>query len=276
MHNAWLQLVIRMSAPTFIIVFGVFLELVYARDMLAHGMPYVARKLWSRSIQCYVLYVISCMVLALSEGYSGKYLLRMVLMAGATPYTDILKFYSVMLLLAPLLISLRQRYGLMPLAVFCLAVHVIHYFFYPLPYYQDFPGADIISGFLYGATTVIAGPSVLHGITFVVAGMWLGDCIRANIGRDRILDLKDHRVLLVWLIGIAGLVLGTRHMDFVSEFSSMGLRNSNSYLYFLFGIAGATLIIDGSMRLAKAVGFEPIRPFLLIGRPSQVILCLGN
>ncbi|MBY0406379.1 MAG: DUF3603 family protein, partial [Rickettsiales bacterium] len=183
LFSEWSALLFRSTGPTFITVFGIFVELVYAPVLVRQGPAAMAKKLFVRAVQCYTLYAFSCLVLALVQNYSVMYTLRMVVLLGATPYTDILKFYAAMLLLSPLFVMVKHRYGIWPLVAFCLMVHVLHYFFYPVPYYDGFTGSDILFTYLYGASTVVAGPSVLHGITFVVTGMWLGSYLRKNMSR---------------------------------------------------------------------------------------------
>ncbi len=273
-----LQLLLRMAPPTFIIVFGAFLELVYASNLAKHGMYYVAKRLLSRAIQCYTLYVLSCFVLALREGYSVSYVVRMALMLGATPYTDILKFYTVILVLSPLMLMIKTRFGLAPLIAFCLATHAIHAAFYPLPYVQGFPGSEILSGFLYGATTVIAGPSVIHGITFVVAGMWLGKFLRNNLDRASLLIPQKPDVIYIFALfsTLFALSAVTYQGHFMDDLSGMTLRNSNSYIYFIFGIPSAILLIDLSMRLSKAIGIEMTKKLVFLGNTSLFTFCFGN
>ena len=278
MQSEFAQILFRTATGTFIIVFGVFLELVYAGAMAKHGVAHAARKLVSRAIQCYVLYVLSCSVLAAVEGYGLAYTLRLALLMGATPYTDILKFYSVMLFLAPVLLVIKSRNGFAPLIIFCIAVHVLHFVFYPIPYPSAFPGSDIVFGFLYGATTVIAGPSVVHGITFVVFGMWTGQFIRGNMNRSRLLDLRKPQVIVVLFACLAIVAIGWMNYegDYFKALASMEFRNSNSYIYFAFGIAGAILTMDLSLRLTNVLGASRIKPYLFLGETSLFIFCFGN
>jgi hypothetical protein len=144
------DLLFRTSTATFVILFGVFLELVYARAVNRYGLRHVAHKLVSRAVQCYILYAISCLFLAAAEGYSLSYTIRMLVFLGATPYTDILKFYTVMLLIAPAVVKIRQVTGFKVLFLFCAAVHVSHACLGQFPYPSLFVGSEILYGFLYG------------------------------------------------------------------------------------------------------------------------------
>ena len=278
MRNDFVQLLFRTAPATFILVFGVFVELVYGSTFVKHGPAAAAKKLFSRAVQCYTLYVLSCVVLTFIEGYSASYLLRMALLLGATPFTDILKFYSIMLLIAPLLLYVRINHGFAPLVAFCIAIHAIHFMFYPLPYYENFPGSNILFGFLYGATTDIAGPSVLHGITFVVTGMWLGNFIKGNMERYRLLDLQRPQVIYLFIACSLLTIVGWTQFegDYLHALAGMGFRNSNSYIYFAFGIAGAIITIDLCMRLTERLGSERIKPILFLGGTSLFIFCFGN
>lgn len=139
-----LQLLQRAAPALFIIIFGLFLQIVYAKSMRHNGFSSSAKKLFSRAIQCYSLYVLSCIILAISENYSIAYTIRMSLLLGATPYTDILKYYALTLLIAPFLLYLKQAYGYTPIIVFCIITHGLHYAFYPEPIIGNFPGSVII------------------------------------------------------------------------------------------------------------------------------------
>lgn len=278
MYNQWVQFVFRSAAPNFIIIFGVFLELIYAADLKTRGLPYITKRLFSRAVQCYFLYIFSCFVITLSQDYSLKYFLRMVLLAGATPYTDILRFYAAMLLLSPFMLQIKQNYGLKPLVIFCLIVHLVHYIYYPIPYYQGFAGADVVFGLLYGATTVLAGPSVIHGITLVLTGMWIGQHIRDNIDRHCILDIKHPQVLILWLFCMLGMYFIAKTLDegLIVGLAGMKYRNSNSYVFFMFAISIAVFTIDVSMRVAHLLGAKRIKPVLFLGGTSLFVFSFGN
>lgn len=278
MHYVPTEILFRTATPTFIIVFGVFLELVYANAMKKYGVSYATKKLLSRAIQCYVLYVISCIILAFAEGYSAAYTLRMALLMGATPYTDILKFYSFMLLLAPYLLLVKSRKGLIPLIVFCVLVHVIHALYYPIPYPSLFRGSDVVFGFLYGATTVTAGPSMLHGLTFIVFGIWIGQVVRNNKERPFLLDRKKPEVIVALCACLVIVAVGWMNYEgnFLSTLGTMVFRNSNSYIYFAFGIAGAIVIMDACLRITHKLGASKIKPVLFLGETSLFVFCFGN
>jgi hypothetical protein len=64
--------------------------------------------------------------------------------------------------------------------------------------------------------------------------------------------------------------------DYYRTLASMQLRNSNSYVYFAFGIAAAIITIDLSMRLTTWVGGDRIKPYLFLGETSLFIFCFGN
>lgn len=271
---AWLQLLFRPATPTFIILFGMMLELVYFSRLEQRGSATTQQKLLSRAIQCYVLYVVSCGVLSLREGYSAAYMVRMCLLLGATPYTDILKFYTLLFILSSSLLQLRQRWGFMPLIVLCLLFQLFHAVYGSLPYYDGFVGSEIAFGVLYGATDIVAGPSVLHGLTFVVMGMWLGTQIKASHGRHTLLSTSNPRVVALFLVCAAFLAVGALQQGnaFFSGLSSLRLRNQNSYVYFAFGVMSALLLIETCL-IASATVFRTqkmvahtgqIKPFYLL------------
>nr|WP_111298757.1 OpgC domain-containing protein [Paracoccus saliphilus] len=176
-----LRFAFQIATPTFILLFGTMLEVIYQpRWTTAPARRQVAARLVSRALQCWVLYAISILALFVTnDQYSLRFSIGTMLFMGNSPYTEILKFYAVVLALAPVLLWLRARLGLWPLVVAALAYHAAWPLLTALPDAHHDLGAPIHIGRLVMFTTgfgdlQLAGPSILHGLTLVVAGQLLG------------------------------------------------------------------------------------------------------
>lgn len=271
------RIVLRLATPTFIILFGVVLEIVYLRMMREGRQATVTRRLLVRAVQCAVLHGLAAVVLALSEGYSVAYTVRMVLFLGSTPYTDILKFYAIILTLAPLILWARMRFGLFPLAILALAAH-------PVLAAIEWPSADPNSlgsqllGLMVGAPGKTPGPSIVHSLLFVVFGMTLGalsvrwSLRHALLGASRPAGMAAFAVLAV--------VLAVRMAQYegplLNDLGGMTLRNANAFLYFLFGMVGAVVIFDGAMRLSAVLRRRVLAIVSIPSRTSLFVFFAGN
>lgn len=111
-----LRALMALATPIFILLFGTMLEIIYRPKFVPGEQGLVAMRLFSRAIQCWLLYCLSVIALYLvPDGYSLKFSIATMMLLGVTPFTDILKFYAVVLFLAPILLLLRNRTGLLPL-----------------------------------------------------------------------------------------------------------------------------------------------------------------
>jgi hypothetical protein len=245
----------QIATPTFILLFGTMLEVVYrprwTTRQARHG---VAMRLLSRAFQCWVLYALTILTLALTDdGYSVPYSTATILFMGNSPYTEILKFYAIVLAIAPILLWIRARTGLLPLAVAALACHAAWPLLSGLPDVQNDLGAPTpvasLMQFLTGFGDLpLAGPSVLHGLTLVIAGQCLGRYLtgRSPAGStDPLADPGFGRRVRALLVGGAGVALIGGlfvSVDVIDGLADGSLRRDSNPLYFATGILSATLM----------------------------------
>lgn len=245
----------QIATPTFILLFGTMLEVVYrprwTTRQARHG---VAMRLLSRAFQCWVLYALTILTLTLTDdGYSVPYSTATILFMGNSPYTEILKFYAIVLAIAPILLWIRARTGLLPLAVAALACHAAWPLLSGLPDVQNDLGAPTpvasLMQFLTGFGDLpLAGPSVLHGLTLVIAGQCLGRYLtgRSPAGStDPLADPGFGRRVRALLVGGAGVALIGGlfvSVDVIDGLADGSLRRDSNPLYFATGILSATLM----------------------------------
>ena len=287
-----LRFIFQIATPTFILLFGTMLEFVYrprwADPALRLG---VSVRLVSRAIQCWILYALSIFALFLvDDGYSLPFSIGTVLFMGNSPYTEILKFYSVVLALAPVFLWLRNRWGLLPLILVSLLWQAAWPWLNALPDVQydlnmSLRSARIVK-FLTGFGDVpLAGPSVMHGLTLIIAGMCLGAFLIGNknqlsdsdamrVGFSRRVSALLFAVTLTIGAGFLALPQGT-----IEALGNMSLRMNSHPLYFAVGIAMAAWLTASCIWLAdilKVGSNAGWNRMTFFGRTSMFTFAWGN
>ncbi len=284
----FLRALMALATPTFILLFGTMLEIVYRPRFVAGEQGRVAVRLFSRAIQCWLLYCLSVVVLYLvADGYSLKFSIATMMLLGVTPFTDILKFYAVVLFLAPILLWLRNKVGLLPLVVLALAVHAAHPVIRGLPSPLDFNMgmyAERVVTFLFGAGDAkLGGPSILHGTSLIIAGMTFGRLIAG----DRTIQPGAPTVSVVtrasYLLAGSALLIAVGIFLYdeqsLAELGDMSLRMDSDPLYFGAGLCGAvamtSLAVLLTQRLSPEVKQRLEKP-VFFGRTSLFTFAFGN
>lgn len=284
----FLRALMALATPTFILLFGTMLEIVYRPRFVAGEKGRVAVRLFSRAIQCWLLYCVSVFVLYLvTDGYSLKFSIATMMLLGVTPFTDILKFYAVVLFLAPILLWLRNRVGLLPLVVAAVVVHVAHPFIRGLPSPLDFHMgmyAERVVTFLFGVGDAkLGGPSILHGTSLIIAGMAFGRLIAgdrtARSGKTTIGIVERASCLLAGSV----LVIATGILFYdetsLAELGDMSLRMDSDPLYFGAGLCGAIAITSLAVLMTQRLSPETKKRLekpVFFGRTSLFTFAFGN
>ncbi|WP_277022332.1 OpgC domain-containing protein [Paracoccus hibiscisoli] len=282
----------QIATPTFVLLFGTMLEIVYrprwADPASRHG---VAVRLVSRALQCWVLYAISIFTLFLvDDGYSLFFSIGTVLFMSNSPYTEILKFYAVVLALAPILLWLRNRWGLFPLVAVSLLWQAAWPLLNALPDIRHDLGLPLhaarIVKFLTGFGDVpLAGPSVMHGLTLIVAGLCLGAFLVG--GKDRLGDDAAARTglqrrvsrLLAAATLVAGVCFLTLPEGTFTALGDMSLRMSSKPVYFAMGAVMAVWLTAFCIWLADILtlgGTAIWSRLIFFGRTSMFTFAWGN
>lgn len=272
------------TAPvTFIGLFGAMLEIVYAPRFANGGAAAATRQLWTRALQCYLLYALTVFALHVSGEQSLGYTIRCLLMLGITPYADILKFYALALLAAPLLLRLRMRYGLKAILLFAVAVPAAYPLLSQIPEPPLLLGRDYLlkpASFLYGGTNEAGGPSVLHGLALVAAGMLLGRGVRLLLSSD-VRERRRGGVILGLMLGTtaaASALMWNWYAPFetVAAIADMSLRNDNHPIYATIGLTATLLEVLLAVLLFDRLGRRWGSPLLFLGRTSLFTFAFGN
>lgn len=276
---ATLRFFLAVSPPVFFCLFGCMLQLVYARQYAAGRATETTQRLLTRSLQCWILYVLTCAAFCIAAGLPVTYFVRCALLLGDTPFTDILKFYAALLLFAPLLVAISVRVGLWPLILFCAAVQAAYPIISQIPPMQGFAGAGTLSAFLYGGEYIgHTGPSILHGLGFVVFGMALGGVWQSRRGREFLLSGPGwmmRGVFAFMVVATLGWVVAGGY-DLFNPAVRTTLRNENHPLYLLFGCTAAIAFIEIFSAVRRASGIRANSIWMVFGRTSLFTFCYGS
>lgn len=275
--SAPIELLFRIATPLFIVIFGFFLNKVYLKKIKAGFYTDVRNRLWIRAIQCYVLYCLSAIFLSIHEGYSIGYTLRMLLLIGSTPFTDILRYYAIILFISPFILRVINQRGLYPAVVIAIIPHIAT-LFQLHPALPDNKAIQLLASLFYGGTEFLAGPSILHSFIFILVGFVIADNITINNNKASIL-FGDNSKKIRWVFGasLATLVLmlyATNHT--LLDLSSMKLRNENNLAFFAYGITASIIMIELSLIISNYVDNRWLKPFLLYGAHSLLLFSFGN
>lgn len=279
-----LKLMMALATPTFIVLFGTMLEVVYRPRFDTDKRSISIARLWSRAIQCWLLYSLSVVVLFFAKSeYSFFFSLSTIFMLGVTPFTDILKFYAIALTVAPALLWTRNRLGLVPLLILAVAIHILHPVLRGLPSPVVFglpTEVDRLAMFLFGiGGAKLGGPSVLHGMTLVISGMALGKILMGSA--SGVAAGMTRRAWLVLLGTGLSLIAGAWILDSETKrgLGNMAMRLDSHPLYFAAGILGAFAVTAAAVLLTLRQSIAPTalwRSLTFFGRTSLFTFAFGN
>ena len=121
---AGLKLVTATATPLFVFMFGLMLELHYARRAVRDGFEPTMKRLLKRGGQCYVGYALTAIA-----GVIGGYLtiteagLALAFLDNAR-FGNILRLYSLALVVAPAVLWLRLQFGVRVIALGIVAIWI--------------------------------------------------------------------------------------------------------------------------------------------------------
>lgn len=282
----WLRLLLQISPPIFIILFGSMLEIVY-RPRIEGGQPLqTTARLLTRALQCYLLYVLTLLAMLAAGLSSPAFTLRCALFLGVTPYADILKFFTLALAFAPVMIFLRNRVGFPVLMTASLAILMVHPMIAQIAVPPAAASADLVNsaiGFLIGGgVTVVGGPSVLHSLIFVIWGMLIGRAVimLTRGGSTRQDKLKAAGILAAMFAVSAVVLLMFWNLKAPAEtvlgLSNLTFRNANHPIYFAFGLASTLVAVLLCLAMSDWMGLKIGQSITFAGKTSLFTFSFGN
>ena len=280
-----LRFFFQLSPPLFIGLFGSMLHIAYRPKFARGDVETGITQLLSRSTQCYLLYALCLLVTWMVGDISFPYMIRCIMLLGATPYVDILKFYAIMLLLAPaaIFVASRFKWGLAALFVASLIPHLAFPILSSLPAPSSLVASkyvDLPAGFIYGGAQGVGGPSLIHGFYFVVIGMILG-VIAERLLTDDAATQQKARLSLAAIASVS-LTLTAAFWNWADpaatahHIADMSLRNHNHPIYFSLGTAAMVLSAWGALELYDLQKFQFGRRITFVASASLFTFSFGN
>jgi hypothetical protein len=272
-HDAYvaLRLMTRAANPSFVFMFGMMLELVYARKVAERGLDAVAPRLLWRSLQCYAGYVVA-LTTAFAAGLFGPahYVQALVFIYGGSG-ADILQFYTLALVAAVGLLALRARAGIAATAAACFGLWLL------TPVMDALVSVPV--GRFSGLQDLLVRGLPLN-LSFVAGGMLVGHALRAPDERRTGVFAGRLALLAGLCLAVAAGILATSAPAAVLDgyLDLYQYRLSHHVGYYAFGLLQAV----GLSALLYAA-FPPRRralpaaaPLLAFGRSSLLAFTLGN
>lgn len=268
----WLRLFTRAANPSFVFVFGMMLEMVYARKLAEKGLDVVMPRLLWRSVQCYVGYAVTVFAgWAMGLFGTARFVQALFFIYGGH-HGNILKFYTVALLVAIPLLCFRHRYGLLAAVTAGLSVWIFG------------PFIDLITGIpigRFGGLRELFVQLIPHNLTFIAGGMLVGNALRSPTTALARRVFFRH---VSWITGgcliIAGILVWQSSAGVVlhSYLDYYQYRTSYHVGYYALGLLQATtlcLILFLLFPLRSRV-LSPSSPWLIFGRASLLSFTVGN
>jgi surface polysaccharide O-acyltransferase-like enzyme len=267
----------RSATPTFIILFGMMLEIVYLKLLRRGDRLSCWTKLLTRAIQCYLLYLCVAVAGILGGQLSLKEGLEAALFLDDAYFANILKFYSLGLLGGIVLLELRARFGFTALAAaFC----VIWLSFPLVKALPPFPYAlQDLASFLIGAGAK-GGPSALQGMSLVIFGMLLGNTALKLLAAEPVKRRRGaHQAAWIAVAAAAAtaalfLTLGPEAVE--EGFVSFEFRGANHPGYYIIGASVALILIAFWSLLAARLPEPVLRRLNVFGTSSLFAYAFGN
>lgn len=268
------------ATPLFVVLFGMTLEYVSVPRLETAGPHAVRRGLLQRCVQCYAGYAATALAAVLSGLQTPAQGLLAVLFLGDTRFSNILKFYTVAMLLAVPLVRFRERFGLGA----AVALLSVPWLLDPLLGWISWPPPSSplshLTGTLFGYPGRASGISTWHSGVLVAAGLLLGSAVRRAV-RDG--EWRRVYATAAGLCALGALVvivlcgmMGPRAV--VQGWIWRHFRAANHVAYYAIGLALSSALVGA---LAWVFSGRPLdtrrwRASLVIGQFSIFAYPFGN
>lgn len=270
---AFAKAITRSATPTLLILFGMMVEMVYARRF-REDRPATAGSLLYRAILCYLAFIILALAEFLLENGNASRLIAAVPLISPVENGNIFKLYAILLVLTYPILMLRSRFGVPGLLAMVAVLWALYYLvidrFPALP----FP-LHHIGGVLFGIGDEW-GPSILHSSLLVVFGMLMSNVLTGE-KRLRFATPAFAGIIalsfgyLAWAVfqyGLDGVALRIADID--------AWRRTNDFGYYAFGIMASVVILSVSYALDWALPKRVSEPMRLVGGVTLMYFFTAN
>lgn len=273
--SIYIKQFIRMATPMFVFMFGFMVEFIYVKRASNCGVKQISRRLYVRSFQCFVAYVLTSMCAWLGGYKSLESVVNSIIFLSEARFGNILRAYCVMLLVTPFIIKLRLKIGVKLLYFALVLLLILHAFISHLQTI-DFGILNHPMNILFGIGIHQGGPSVIGAFIFYLAGM----IVAAGVGRGDLNPKEFYKsiasLFVVMLVAGAFLIQDNLY-DTWRFFSNATYRKLNDPGYYIIGTCCSLLAIAvcyaliGNRKLIKPLSF-----ILPIGTSSLISYTVGN
>ncbi|MCC5828428.1 MAG: hypothetical protein JJU36_03180 [Phycisphaeraceae bacterium] len=278
---AWNGIVVmaRGATPAFFIIFGIMVEIVYVKRWQQQGGLSVARRLATRSSQCYLGYASVSIAGLLAGGMTMSEFGRSLLGLAPNHFGNILLFYAIALLAMIPLLKIRLTLGAWVPAAIIVAVWIID------PVLDLFTWPDRQepiarwTGMLFGRGET--GFSLIHGMTFMMAGLLLGMAIKRSIHRGTLgaFHLASLAMMLVAALVTAGFILQYGPSEFARllYFDNVFRGNHHPAYYSSAGLQALLMISLMALIFPLSTRSDDVNGYgISLGRSSLIAFAAGN
>ena len=268
----------RTGTPTFIILTGIMVELVYLRIAQSTNLRTAAARLVGRSLMCYLGGLGSMIILEIRYGTTLRELLDYVLMRKTFGYSSILQVYIFILLLIIPILWLRMKTGpyLAPFSL--IGLWVFTPIFDHLTWPAETSNWSAVLSILTGHPHGLSSFSAFHLLSLLGVGMILGRLLQNGFPGNHYRLFSRTIAWMIIALGVVIIGFGFKigFLNFLSGYTG-SYRVEHHPGYYLAGTFGSLVFIQifflaRSSRLVNWIK----QPFLILGRDSLWAFAVGN
>jgi len=261
----------------FIIITGMMFELVYLKRAQKNGLRVTAKSLLKRAAQCYFAYLITVLVEWFNHLLTDQGAIHSALFIGKSIFSGILQFYVLFLLLAIGIIWIRQKAGILPVALLPIIVWIgdllLDRIVWPLPWSP----LSYLTGLIFGHPS-ISSVSVWHAITFMSQGMLLAYILKQAREKSnwKNFQLTIGGLFVLNLMVTLAAVYPATWQEVVSHFA-YGYRDNHQLAYYSIGSMGALVILWFFWTIRNKLNKRVLEiSFSSLGKNSLWAFAVGN
>ena len=267
----------RFGTPLFIIITGMMFELVYLKRAQKNGLRVTAKSLLKRAAQCYFAYLITVLIEWFNQLLSNQGAIYSALFIGKSLYSGILQFYVLFLILAIGIIWIRQKAGILPVALLPIIVWVgdllLDRIVWPIPWSP----LSYLTGLAFGHPS-ISSFSVWHAITFMSQGMILAYLLKQAREKSnwKNFQLAIGGLFVLNLMVALAAVYPSTWQEVVFHFAN-DYRYNHEISYYSIGSMGALVILWLFWVIRNQLNKRVLEiSFSSLGRDSLWAFAVGN
>jgi hypothetical protein len=261
------------ATPTFLIMFGIMLEIVYRKKLIKNNFQEMALGSLHRSLKCYIGGTLVSIAGVIGGVISLKRAFAASLFVTNNHFGGILFLYCLLILISIPLVVIRHYKGFKYILLINVVVWVLYYL---LRMYEfSSPQLSYFTSLIFGVGGA-RGPSVLQSISFCSLGMILAQ------GLDTKKGFQFYRFtfisIIVVVVSIVAIVLIKSESNYIVNYITNVYRYENNPLYYLIGSLCAMmwLLLFSVLFPRQAVLGRYLGWFTVLSRRSLEAFTLGS